>query len=796
MKLKFKKAPGLVQILLLLAIAFFLFAAIFSGILLWNLPSVSSLKKYRPAVSTEVYSKEYIKIGEFFEERRIFVPFEKIPPMLINAFISAEDASFYEHGGISLWAIFRAAIKNMEAGYKKQGGSTITQQVARGMLLSNKKEYTRKIREIMLAMMMEKYLSKQEILEIYLNQVYLGQSSYGVQAASHVYFGKDVQDLNLAEIAIMAGLTKAPSRDNPAKDLSAAKRRQSYVLQRLLEDKHIQPEEKEHASKMPLQIKQDYDLNHEIAPYFVEAIRQYVMTKYGADRVLKEGLQVITTLEYKAALAANRALKKGVEAVDQRRGYRGVIKHLNNNVDQDDFLRKQREKFSTADLQPGEIFQALVMKSDQGKKQYEINLGFTRDVIPFDSFDWFKNTAIKEGDLIWVKYDGAQFYVYQYPEVQGSLLSMNPFTGEIISMVGGYDFKKSEFNRTTQGKRQPGSSFKPIIYTAALDNGYTPASIIVDAPIVYDDPTVEFQWKPQNYGGKFYGDTIFRECLILSRNIPTIKIVQSLGLDKIIEYANKMGIASPFERNFSIALGSAIVSPMELVTAYSIFAAGGKKPKPSMIKQISDRNGNVLEQNNSNLPDLSIEDQIKAHETYMNQKMDYYVAVEKGIANEELPENYVLSPQTSYIMTNLLKEVITSGTGSRAAALQRPAAGKTGTTNDNYDAWFVGYTPNVVSAVWLGFDEAQSLGAHEEGGKAAVPVWLEFMQQTLDGKPVLNFQMPKGVVAVAIDPKTGKLANDKTEKPVTEVFKQGTEPTEVSSNPNNSKKATDFFLDE
>ena len=796
MKINLRTKAGWIKLLLLATIAFFLVMAGVVGYLMWNLPSVNALKKYKPPVSTEVYSKEYIKIGEFFDERRMFIPFDKIPPMLSKAFISAEDASFYEHGGISLWAIFRAAVKNMEAGYKKQGGSTITQQVARGLLLSPKKDYTRKIREIILAILMEKYLTKQEILEIYLNQVYLGQSSYGVQAASHVYFGKDVQDLNLAEIAIMAGLTKAPSRDNPAKDLEAAKKRQRYVLQRLVEDGHIQKEEQEAAQLEPLQIKQDYDLNDEVAPYFVESVRQYVMNKYGADRVLKEGLQVITTLEYKASVAAKRAVEKGVEEVDHRRGFRGPIKHFNNNVDADEFLKKQKAKYSTLDIQRGAIFQALVAKSNQARKMYEINLGFTRDSVSFDSFDWFKNTAIKEGDLIWVKYDGAQFTVYQEPQVQGSLIAINPKTGEITAMVGGYNFKKSEFNRTTQGKRQPGSSFKPIIYTAALDNGFTPASIIVDAPIVYDDPTVEFEWKPQNYGGKFYGDTIFRDCLILSRNIPTIKIVQQLGLDKVIEYANKMGITSNFDRNFSIALGSSVVAPIELVTAYSVFATGGKKPVINMIKQVSDRNGNILEQNQSNLPDLTIEEQIKVHEEDDRRKMTYQVAVAKGISNEPLPENYVITPQTSYQMTSLLKEVITSGTGSRAAALNRPAAGKTGTTNDNYDAWFVGFTPNIVSAVWLGFDEAQSLGAHEEGGKAAVPIWLEFMQQTLDGKPVLDFPMPNGLVPVAIDPKTGKLANDKTAKPVVEVFKAGTEPTEVTNNSGNVKHSTDFFLDE
>ncbi len=794
--MKKRKKFLLVKYSLIACIIFLSIAAVGAGIMIWNLPSVNALKKYIPAVTTEVYSKEYIKIGEFFDERRVFVPFEKIPPMLINAFISAEDSSFYEHKGISFLAILRAAVKNVEAGYKKQGGSTITQQVARGLLLSPKKDYTRKVKEIILAILMEKYLSKQDILEIYLNQVYLGQSSYGVQAASHVYFGKDVQDLSLAEIAVMAGLTKAPSRDNPAKDLLAAKKRQAYVLQRLREDKHILPEEAEAAMKEPLQIEQEYDLNHQIAPYFVEAIRQYVMNKYGSDRILKEGLQIITTLEFKAAVAANRAVEKGVEALDHRRGYRGPIKHFNEK-EASEFLQKGREKYSAQNLQPKAIFEAMIVKVNDAKKNVDIDLGFIKDSISFESFDWMKPSQLHAQDLIMVRYDGAKFNLYQEPQVQGSLIAMNPVTGEVTSMVGGYNFKKSEFNRATQGKRQPGSSFKPIIYTAALDHGFTPASIIVDAPIIYEDTSVEFEWKPQNYGGKFYGDTIFRDCLILSRNIPTIKIVQQLGMDTVIDYAGKMGITSTLDRNLSLALGSSIVSPLELITAYSVLASGGKKPTPIMIKKITDRNGNVLEQYDlSNLPDLNIEGQIQVHEKYEAEKSKYLDAMNKGAKNEPLPDKYVVSPQTSYIMTNLLKEVITSGTGHKASTLGRPAAGKTGTTNDNFDAWFVGFTPNLVAAVWFGFDEAQSLGAHEEGGQVATPVWLEFMQQTLDGKPVIDFQVPSGLIFASIDTKTGKLSNDKTLHTVTEVFKEGTEPKEVTTNSDRPNSATDFFLDE
>ena len=584
------------KIVLLLLVLFIVGSGAFVGYLMWDMPSVSSLKTYSPALTTEVYSKEYIKVGEFFNEHRVFIPFEKIPPLLIHAFISAEDSSFYEHGGISIVAIIRAAVKNVEAGYKKQGGSTITQQVARAMLLSPKKDYRRKIREIILAILMEKYLTKQEILEIYLNQVYLGQSSYGVQAASHVYFGKDVQDLSLAEISIMAGLTKAPSRDNPAKDLPAARKRQGYVLQRLFDDKYILPEEKAEAIKASIQIQQDYDLNHQVAPYFVEAVRQYVMNKYGQEKVLKGGLQIITTLEYKAAIASNLALQQGVEDLDHRRGYRGPLKHLKSDEEALKFLNDQKQKYGVQDLLPRSQFQAVIEKTDEAKKTIDIDLGFIKHTIEIGPVDWLKTSMFHPLDVIWVRYNHEQFEVYQEPQVQGSLIAMNPVTGEVAAMVGGYDFKKSEFNRTTQGKRQPGSSFKPIIYTAALDHGFTPASILVDAPIIYDDPTIEFLWKPQNFGGKFYGDTIFRDCLILSRNIPTIKIVQQLGMDTVIDYATRMGITSPFERNLSISLGSSVVSPIDLITAYSVIASGGRKPTPVYIRQIMDRDGKILEQ--------------------------------------------------------------------------------------------------------------------------------------------------------------------------------------------------------
>ncbi|MCB1196896.1 MAG: PBP1A family penicillin-binding protein [Deltaproteobacteria bacterium] len=803
----------------------FIVVSIITLAILKDLPSVDSIRPYRPTVASEVYSKEMVKIGEYYKQRRFFVPLSEMPATLAQAFVSAEDASFYEHGGISFIAIFRAMIKNIQAGYKKQGGSTITQQVARALLLSPEKKYSRKIKEIFLSYFMEHFFSKNDILEMYLNQVYLGNSAYGVQAASEVYFGKDLGQMTIAEMAMIAGLTKAPSRDNPKKDYEKAKARQLYVLKRLLEEDKITEAEYDQAIVEEITIKKGADLNNEIAPYFVEYIRTYLMDKYGAQKVLEEGLQVYTTLQIKPALAATTALQNGIESIDQHQGYRGVIKNI-AEADRENFINNTLAQQHISDTG---TLQALVLALDDEAGWVHLQLGIHEGLMLLEHYHWarkpdpeqyWKNHLIKKpsqvfqtGDVIWVKapYESVakpknlpenlvslpMYSLYQTPTVQGSLIAMDPINGEMVAMVGGYDFQSSEFNRALHAKRQPGSAFKPFIYAAALDSGYTAASIINDAPLVYDDPTNEFTWKPKNYGGKFYGDTIFRDCLIQSRNIPTIKILQDIGIDKAIDYAKRMGITSDLERNFSLALGSSSVTALEMVTAYAVFASGGRKTTPFMITKVVDRDGKVLE-SNANVTfqeDLAHQIDRVFEQRFEQQKIEQIAEIGRD-PQATLPDPYVLSPQTAFITTNLLSEVITSGTGRRAISLGRPAAGKTGTTNDNLDAWFVGYTPGLVAAVWIGNDDRKPLGILEGGGATATPIWLDFMQGALEEKPKKDFFTPPGLTYVQIDPETGKLATEKTARPVFEVFREDTQPQQYSTEDQQNKQAQDFFLTE
>ncbi|MCB0326011.1 MAG: PBP1A family penicillin-binding protein [Bdellovibrionales bacterium] len=782
-----------------------------------NLPSIDMLRNYQPYLATEVFSREYIKIGEFFQERRIFTPLEEIPPMIAKAFISAEDADFYSHRGISPIAIARAMVKNAIAGYKKQGGSTITQQVARSVLLTRKKSYTRKIREVLLALKMERELSKDEILEIYLNHVYLGHSAYGVQAAAKVYYNKNLKELSIAELAVLAGLTKAPSRDNPYSSLEKAKGRQAYVLSRLQAEGHISEGEKKEALLQPLIIQSESDINLSVAPYFVESIRRYAMDKYGSQKILGEGLQIITTLKYDAALAANHSLKQGVIELDQRQGYRGPLEQIQEDqVEQRlEQIKANQESFV---LSTDQNYQALVTQVDDQKGISYIDLGFVQGSIEIESMQWARkpnsdvfwennkitkaSQALKKNDVILVRWrdenNGTQrFLLHQEPLAQGALIAMDPHTGAIAAMKGGYDFRSSQFNRIMQSERQPGSSFKPFIYSSALDHNYTPASIIVDAPLVYDDPTTELRWKPKNYGGKFYGDTIFRDCLIKSRNVPTIKIVQDLGIDTVIEYASRFGFTSSLDRNFSLALGSSALKPIELVSAYAVFANGGTLPQYHMIKKIMDKDGQILERHSFDDPALSIEEQLQIRKQALLEKQKHRDAIVQGLQEENnIAENYVISPQTAYMMTHLLKEVITSGTGRRALKLGRPAAGKTGTTNDNFDAWFVGYTPQLVTLVWLGYDQAKDLGVLEGGGRTAVPVWSEFMLKTLKDEPKIDFDIPQGLVFAQIDSQTGKLANEKSKETLFEIFREGSQPTGYSDQAIGSSQSQDFFLDE
>jgi penicillin-binding protein 1A len=743
-----------------------------------DLPKIASLKDYHPPIITTVYTDDERKIAEFFKERRIIVPLSKMPAMLVKAFVASEDARFYEHPGVDFFSIARAFLKNIEAGAIIQGGSTITQQVARSFFLSPEKSYTRKLKEAILAYRIDKALSKDEILFLYLNQIYLGHGAYGVEAAAENYFGKSVVDLNLAECAMLAGLPQAPSRDSPFLHPKRAKQRQVYVLNRMITEGYISNVEATEAIDTSLDIKPRRNWYIEEAPYYTEYVRKYLEDQYGRDVLYNEGLTVHTALNIEMQKVGQEALNHGLLDLDKRQGYRGPLKHL---------MPEQFEPFSqeiqaTLENQPlehGRVVQGLVIALSDSREEVAVRIGSEQGNIRLEDMKWARkpdpevahynvrvdkvSDVLGVGDVVQVRVNGQQgdsgrwdLSLEQTPVVEGALLCMEAETGYVKAMIGGRDFKDSQFNRAIQSRRQPGSAFKPIIYAAALDKGYTPATIIIDSPIVFEDIEEDFVWKPRNYEEKFHGPTIFRDALAYSRNVVTIKIFKDIGIDYVIEYARALGIESPLTRDLSLALGSSGVSLLEIVRAYGIFANQGYRVKPCFITKVIDRYGNVLE--------------------------------------EKQPESEkVIDKSTAYIITNLLQGVVQHGTGWRVKALNRPVAGKTGTTNDLHDAWFIGYTPHYVTGVWVGFDEGRPLGIDETGSRAASPIWLEFMQTILKDKPVRVFEVPDGVVFAKIDAETGLLAIPESKTTIFECFKEGTVPTEYTKKPGSITEPDDFF---
>ena len=743
-----------------------------------DLPQIGSLKDYQPPVITSVYSEDGQKIAEFFEERRIVVPLEKIPERLKQAFIAAEDARFYRHKGIDFLSIMRAFFKNLEAGTIVQGGSTITQQVTKSFFLSPERSYERKIKEAILAYRLDKTFSKDEILYLYLNQIYLGHGAYGVAAAAENYFGKTVDQLNLAECAMLAGLPQAPSRYSPFRHPERARQRQIYVLNRMVEEGYITNLEASEAIKTELDIKPRRNLYLEKVPVYTEHIRRYVEKKYGRKALYTEGLQIYAAVNLEMQKIARRQVVKGLEELDRRQGYRGPLSHL--DVEQiENFALELQQELDKKPPSVGDIVKSVVIEVDDKTGKVIVRLGGQHGIIKFKTMLWARkpdpevgywetkvknpSQVLSKGDVIQVRIkalnDGDKPWdveLYQTPEAQAALICLEAGTGLVKVMIGGRDFTSSQFNRAIQSRRQPGSAFKPIIYAAALDKGYTPATVIVDSPIVLEDKSHDFTWKPRNYGKKFYGPTLLREALARSRNVVTIKILQDIGIDYVIDYARKLGIESEINRDLSIALGSSGVSLLEIVKAYSVFANQGYLIEPVFVTKILDRNGQILE--------------------------------------EMSPERkQVIEASTAYIMTSLLEGVVKNGTGRRVRALKRPVAGKTGTTNNLHDAWFVGYTPRYITGVWVGFDQERSLGKGETGSRAASPIFLGFMQEILKNEPVRVFQVPDGVVFAKIDAETGLLPIPESKKTIFECFKEGTVPTEHTKKPGTITEPEQFF---
>ncbi len=768
-----------------------------------DLPKITSLKDYHPYTVTEVFADNGELIGRFGLEKRKIAPIEEIPELLKKAFIASEDSRFYEHQGLDFLGIARAMVKNIKARRIVQGGSTITQQVTKSLLLTPERKFKRKIKEAILAYRIEKYLSKDEILFIYLNQIYLGHGMYGVEMASLRYFGKKTRDLNLAEMTIIAGMPKAPTNLSPITHPERSAARQRYVLGQMLEHKFITREQLKKAllTEVVLVSKSDPSAK---TPYYTEHVRRYLEKKYGYDKLYKEGLQVYTGVDVAWQQAARIAIDQGLRDLAKRRGFRGALKHLTDVQEQDEFiakLKKDRESLVDSGLKVGLYIQALVLEVDDVKKNVSLDLGGCPAQLALKDMVWAKrpkadssrysrakikkpSEALEAGDVVLVRIKKVSGEVVpeilvtleEEPEAEAALLALEPKSGLVRVMVGGKDFQTSEFNRAIQSRRSPGSAFKPIIYSAGLDNGLTPASIFLDSPIVYKDGGDDWSsaWKPRNYEQKFYGPTTVRQALIHSRNLVTIKMLRQIGIKKVINYARKLGFTSTLNADLTLSLGSSGVSLMELTTAYGVFANQGRLLKPVFVKRVEDRHGEILEEREG-------------------------VAV-MGLELSSLmpPESEpVISAQTAYLMTNMLTDVVKRGTGRRAArALKRPLAGKTGTTNDYYDAWFMGYAPQLVTGVWVGFDDLEPLGRHETGSRTACPIWIDFMKVALADLPPENFTVPSGIVFANIDEETGLLAVPESEKTFFECFKEGTVPTELSQPVSPEELEESLFNDE
>jgi penicillin-binding protein 1A len=714
-----------------------------------DLPPVDQLAAYRPAVATQVYASGGELVGEFFLEKRYLVPLDRIPLVVRQAFISAEDSNFYRHRGVDIASIARAFVNNLFAGEVVQGGSTITQQVVKSLLLTPERSYERKIKEVLLSLRLEGQFSKDEILYLYLNQIYLGAGAYGVAAAAQVYFNKNIEDVTLPEAALLAGLPQAPSRTSPIHHEKRARARELYVLSRMEVDGYISHEQGENAARIPVHVvlgqgRQSYAN----APDYLEYVRRLLEDRYGNRGPYELGLRIDTSLDMRMQHIAEQAVRSGLKALDRRRGYRGALRRLSESEARP-FLEQQERTLPKGGPVVGASVEALVIRSSAD--QLRLRIGTAEAEMPAAGLSWargWKAASFRPGDVVLVKIEkivtpGRSFEVSldQEPDAEGAFLALDANTGYVRAMVGGYDYSRSQFNRAIQALRQPGSAFKPLVYAAAFDHGFTPASIVVDSPISFEDGSNKI-WKPENYEQEFRGPTRLREALVHSINVVTVKVAQEIGLSYLISYLPRFGFDRPFPRNLSIALGSSEVTLLELVRAYDAFATGGKLYDPIFITKITDSAGAVVE-----------------------ERKPYY--------------EQALSPETAYLITSVLKSVIDRGTGHRARVLARPAAGKTGTTNDQMDAWFIGFTPELVAGAWVGFDEKRTLGKEETGGRAAVPIWLEFMQGATEDQPVNDFPIPDGIVFVNIDTKTGLRAAPGDDNLMLECFRRGSEPGQM-----------------
>ncbi len=747
------------NLLLFVVLMLALSGAIAVGLVYWeittNLPPVDKIAQYHPPVATQVLADDGTVIGEFYFEKRYLVPIDRIPALVRNAFIAAEDDGFYRHGGVDPLSILRALINNVAAGGKVQGGSTITQQVVKSLLLTPKKSYERKLKEMVLAMRLERQFTKDEILYLYLNNIYLGSGAYGVAAAAQEYFGKNVEDLTLPEAALLAGLPQAPSRYSPFRHWPRAKARQRYVLDRMADVQLVTRVQATAAAREPIALAPRKG-SFIAAPYYVEHVRRLLEERYGESALYALGLRVYTPVNLNMQRAAETALRDGLVELSVRQHYEAKLRHLEPN-EVDGFLHAQKAALEGHGPERNRGYEAVVVSapSTNGKSKgtpagVRVQVGPFRGVLqPATATNGNHPDTFRNGDVVRVRLAEAlgndqtyQFVRDQEPPEQGAMIALDPATGDVKAMVGGYDFDSSQFNRATQSARQPGSAFKPLVYAAAMDRNFTPATIIVDEPISFQDNNSI--WVPHNFENKFFGPTTLREGLTFSRNVVTVKLATRVGVKYLVKYIKHLGISSPLAPNLSIALGSSEVTLAELASAYAVFANQGRRAELRFITKITDGQGNVIDE-----PAPQVEE--------------------------------VISPETAYLITSMLQSVVQRGTGKRAKELERPTAGKTGTTNDLNDAWFMGYTPQLLAGVWVGFDEKRTLGKLETGGHVAAPIWLHFMQHALENEPILDFPVPEAISFVLINPHTGQRALGGGG--FLECFKRGTEPAVVAAQP-------------
>ena len=728
-------------------------------VILWtfssNIPDYKFLKNYKPPVSSRVYSGDGNLVADFSQEKRIFIPYETLPKNVIYSFLSAEDKNFFSHPGVDAKGVLRAIlnnIKNIITSKRLEGASTITQQVAKNFLLTNEVSLNRKIKEAILAFRIERALSKERILELYLNQIYLGSGAYGVAAASLEYFDKSIKELNYTEAALLAALPKAPSKYNPYRDINLAKFRRNLVLKNLYDNGFINFENYQTFSKQEIKLKKVKKIFLEDAQYYIEEVRKNIINKLSYEKVYKQGFNINSPINLELQKIATKALRDGLIAYDKRKGWRGPLGNKKNVKDWALELKKYKlEKSINWNI-------AIVKKINQFSTIIETENN-VKGVIDYKDISWTKkefDEIFKIGDLIYVKkINDNKFTLKQIPNINGGIVVMDPFTGRVLALSGGFSFKNSEFNRATQALRQPGSAFKPFVYALALENNFTPTSLVLDAPLVLDQGSDLKMWKPQNYGKKFYGPSTLRMGLEKSRNLMTVRIAQNLGIDKIVDFSKQLGIYDNPEKLLSISLGSTETTLLKLTSAYCSFVNGGRLVDPILIDRIQDSEGITL---------------------INNEKRSCIDCDKISFTSNEYPEvqsNYkqIFSPQTAYQMTSLLEGVVQRGTGKKLKKLNLNLAGKTGTTNENTDAWFIGFTSNLVVGVYVGMDDPKPLGKYETGSKTALPIFQNFVKKAVNKSDARPFKASDLITMMVVDPLTGQKAKFSSKNTIVEVYK-------------------------